>query len=257
MPSVELTVKAILFDSDGTLIDSTPAVKRTIARWCAVQGVDPREFAAAQHGTRAKDLLRRFATTPKKGSEMSEEELDAAVEELEKSVSETARQMKAHGEGSGIVALPGVLELLATLQGGGGAQWGIVTSATRIHAVPALKLAGILAPPVMVTGEQVATGKPSPESYLIGVDRLRDLQPDLMPLDVLVVEDAPAGFESASAAGARLLAVCTGPVEAAEVHNAASKVNGTVVVRDLTAVSVVRCSSESITLRVELADVMM
>ncbi|BGP00915.1 DL-glycerol-3-phosphatase [Rhodotorula toruloides] len=249
MPSVELTVKAILFDSDGTLIDSTPAVKRTIARWCAVQGVDPREFAAAQHGTRAKDLLRRFATTPKKGSEMSEEELDAAVEELEKSVGETARQMKAYGEGSGIVALPGVLELLATLQGGG-AQWGIVTSATRIHAVPALELAGILAPPVMVTGEQVSTGKPSPEPYLIGIDRLRDLQPDLMPLDVLVVEDAPAGFESAYSAGARLLAVCTGPVEAAEVRNAASKVNGAVVVKDLTAVSVIRCSSESITLRV-------
>ncbi|KAL7343019.1 HAD-superfamily hydrolase, subfamily IA, variant 3 [Rhodotorula toruloides] len=224
MPAVELTVKAILFDSDGTLIDSTPAVKRTIARWCAVQQVDPREFAAAQHGTRAKDLLRRFATTPKKGSEMSEEELDAAVEELEKSVGETARQMKAHGEGSGIVALPGVLELLAKLQGGG-AQWGIVTSG------------------------------------------LRDLQPDLMPLDVLVVEDAPAGFESAYSAGARLLAVCTEPVEAAEVQEAASKVNGAVVVKDLTAcvfrrllldvtaVSVLQCSSESITLRVELADI--
>lgn len=146
MPAVELTVKAILFDSDGTLIDSTPAVKRTIARWCAVQQVDPREFAAAQHGTRAKDLLRRFATTPKKGSEMSEEELDAAVEELEKSVGETARQMKAHGEGSGIVALPGVLELLAKLQGGG-AQWGIVTSGEKqfswslpVHVVGSLLL---------------------------------------------------------------------------------------------------------------------
>lgn len=56
-----------------------------------------------------------------------------------------------------------------------------------------------------------------------------------MPLDVLVVEDAPAGFESAYSAGARLLAVCTEPVEAAEVQEAASKVNGAVVVKDLTA----------------------
>ncbi|BGP23459.1 haloacid dehalogenase-like hydrolase domain containing protein [Rhodotorula toruloides] len=234
MPSVELTVKTILFDLDRTLIDSTRAVKKTIARWCGNQGVDPREFTAAQHGTRARDLLRHFATTPKKGSDMSEEELDAAVDELEKSIGETAREMKAHGEGSGIVALPWVLDLLAKLQAGG-AQWGIVTSATRIHAVPAIELAGIPAPPVMVTGEQVTAGKPSPEPYLTGVDRLRDLQPDLTPLDVLVVEDAPAGFESAYAAGSRLLAVCTGPVEAAEVHEAASKVSGAVVVKDLTA----------------------
>lgn len=127
MPSVELKVKAILFDSDGTLIDSTPAVRRTIARWCVAQNVDPREFAAAQHGTRAKDLLRRFATMPKKGSEMSEEELDVAVEELEKSVGETAREMMEMGEGGGFVALPGVLDLLAKLDAGG-AQWGIVTS---------------------------------------------------------------------------------------------------------------------------------
>lgn len=73
MPPVELTVSAILFDSDGTLVDSTPAVRATISRWCAAQGVNPREFAAAQHGTRAKDLLRRFAAKSKQGSEMSEE----------------------------------------------------------------------------------------------------------------------------------------------------------------------------------------
>ncbi|BGP38511.1 DL-glycerol-3-phosphatase [Rhodotorula kratochvilovae] len=118
MPTVELTVRAILFDSDGTLIDSTPAFR-----------VDPREFAAAQHGTRAKDLLRRFARVPKLGSEMSEEELDEAVEELEREVGRTAKRMADEGKG-GIVMLPGVEELLKGL-GEGGARWGIVTSELR------------------------------------------------------------------------------------------------------------------------------
>jgi len=126
MPPVELTVSAILFDSDGTLVDSTPAVRATISRWCAAQGVNPREFAAAQHGTRAKDLLRRFAAKPKQGSEMSEEELDEAVEELEREVGRTASEMAREGKG-GIVMLPGVETLLTGLREGG-AAWGIVTS---------------------------------------------------------------------------------------------------------------------------------
>lgn len=126
MASIELTVSAILFDSDGTLIDSTPAVRATIQRWCAAQGVDPRAFAAAQHGTRARDLLRRFAVHPKRGSEMSESELDEAVEELEREVGRTANRWAQQGEG-GIVMLPGVAELLEKLREGA-ASWGIVTS---------------------------------------------------------------------------------------------------------------------------------
>jgi len=126
MASIELTVSAILFDSDGTLIDSTPAVRATIQRWCAAQGVDPRAFAAAQHGTRARDLLRRFAVRPKRGSEMSEVELDEAVEELEREVGRTASRMAQQGEG-GIVMLPGVAKLLEKLREGA-ASWGIETS---------------------------------------------------------------------------------------------------------------------------------
>lgn len=106
---------------------------------------------------------------------------------------------------------------------------------------------------MLVTGEQVSAGKPAPEPYLAGIDRafasfdagrsladsfapgLRERQADLTPLDVLVVEDALAGFESAYAAGARLLAVCTGPVAAKEVDEAAGKISGALVVKDLTA----------------------
>ncbi|GAA5851440.1 hypothetical protein JCM9279_001067 [Rhodotorula babjevae] len=252
MASIEVAVSGILFDSDGTLVDSTPAVRRTIQRWCASQGVDPRAFAAAQHGTRAVDLLRRFAVVPKRGSEMSEAELDAAVEELEREVGRTAARMAQQGEG-GIVMLPGVAELLNGLREGG-ATWGVVTSATRTHACAALDAAGItstsLHVPVLVTGELVNEGKPHPSPYLAGLAAMQRLRPSLEAKDVLVIEDAPAGLQSGAAAGCRVLAVCTGPVAAADVAQAASEIDGAIVVRDLTSVELVSCTSESITLRI-------
>ncbi|BGP14453.1 DL-glycerol-3-phosphatase [Rhodosporidiobolus nylandii] len=211
---IELSVRAILFDSDGTLIDSTPAVKLTIARWCVAQGVGPRDFAAAHHGTRAVDVLRRFMRVPKLGSECSEEELTREVEVLERSVGETAAKMKKEGKGQGIVMLPGVAGFLSELREGG-ACWGIVTSATATHAYPALDAAGVgyEAPqvPFVVTGEMVSAGKPDPAPYLAGLAELRKLLPDLKPHEVLVVGDAPADLQSGKAAGCRVLGVCTGP----------------------------------------------
>ncbi|TNY18884.1 HAD-superfamily hydrolase, subfamily IA, variant 3 [Rhodotorula diobovata] len=228
MPPVELTVSAILFDSDGTLVDSTPAVRATISRWCAAQGVNPREFAAAQHGTRAKDLLRRFAAN----------ELDEAVEELEREVGRTASEMAREGKG-GIVMLPGHRDLRwvarSSIDYVASRQASLTSShaATRTHACAALDAAGIDSTPpnvpVLVTGELVAHGKPHSEPYLAGLARAAGLEAK----DVLVVEDAPAGLQSGASAGCRILAVCTGPVPANEVAQAVAEIPGAVVVRDL------------------------
>ncbi|GAA5855899.1 hypothetical protein JCM8547_000404 [Rhodosporidiobolus lusitaniae] len=250
---MELTVRAILFDSDGTLIDSTPAVRLTIARWCAQQGVDPRTFAAAQHGTRTVDLLRRFMMVPKKGSECTDEELEEESEKLEKSVVETAKRMKEEGKGSGIVMLPGVEALLTKLREGG-ATWGIVTSGTRTHAFPALDAAEIghqlPSVPFVVTGDLVNRGKPAPDPYLAGFAELRKLIPDLKADEVLVIEDAPSGLQSGRAAGCRVLGVTTGPVSAEEVAEAARQINGALVVKDLTSVELLSASPGEIRLRV-------
>ncbi|GAA5974215.1 hypothetical protein JCM11641_003331 [Rhodosporidiobolus odoratus] len=250
---MEITVRAILLDSDGTLLSTTPAVLRTIGAWCIAQSVDPRQVAAAHHGTRSIDLLRRFMRVPKLGSECTEEELQAEVEKLEGGVVETARKMKEQGK-EGIEKLPGVETLLNKLREGGSA-WGIVTSATSTHAFPALDVAGIghSCPevPFVVTGEMVQKGKPDPAPYLAGLAELRKLIPDLKPEEVLVIEDAPSGLISGKAAGCRVLGVCTGPVKAEEVLEAAKEVEGAVVVKDLSQVEIVSCSSKEVKLRFE------
>lgn len=73
-----------------------------------------------------RDNVRKFQTVPKKGSEMTEEELDVAARKIEYSIAEEGRLLKEAG-GRGIERLPGVEKFLKQLQQGG-ARWGIVTS---------------------------------------------------------------------------------------------------------------------------------
>ena len=64
--------------------------------------------------------------------------------------------------------------------------------------------AGLTAPEVLVTADQVRRGKPAPDPYLLAADRL-----GVDPARCLVVEDAPLGLEAARAAGCATLAVVT------------------------------------------------
>ena len=65
-----------------------------------------------------------------------------------------------------------------------------------------LGAAGIVPPPLMVTGEIVTNGKPDPEGYLLGAKRMH-----ADPKDTLVFEDAKAGIDAGLAAGARVIAI--------------------------------------------------
>jgi sugar-phosphatase len=99
----------------------------------------------------------------------------------------------------GIVPIAGAPELLASLPP---ETWTIVTSADTVLAKARLGAAGILPPPLMVTGEIVTNGKPDPEGYLLGATRM-----GADPKDCLVFEDAKAGIDAGLAAGARVIAI--------------------------------------------------
>jgi sugar-phosphatase len=79
-----------------------------------------------------------------------------------------------------------------------------VTSGSRPVATLRLRAAGLPAPEVFVTGEEVHHGKPDPEPYLTAAARMQ-----LSPSDCLVIEDAPAGVDAGVAAGMKVLAVAT------------------------------------------------
>lgn len=174
---------ALLFDLDGTLIDSTAAVVRSWRRWCEEYGVSAEAFARVHaHGRPAVDLVADLLPAGQV------DEALARIVEIEV------------GDLDGVVALPGAHALLDAVPPD---RWAVVTSCTAPLARARLAHTGI-APPVLVTASDVTRGKPDPEPYLLGAKRL-----GVPPEDCVVVEDAPAGLAAARAAGMRTVAVLT------------------------------------------------
>ncbi|CAI0708073.1 sugar phosphatase [Serratia ficaria] len=178
--------KGFLFDLDGTLVDSLPAVERAWINWAKRRGVSPQDVLDFIHGKQAITSLRHFMPGE------SEEAIQREFLLLE--------QVEAQ-DTDGVRALPGAAALLAQLNALG-IPWAIVTSGSVPVASARRQAAGLPQPEVFITAEQVRHGKPQPDAYLLGAERL-----GLAPRDCVVVEDAPAGILSGLAAGCQVIAV--------------------------------------------------
>ena len=88
-----------------------------------------------------------------------------------------------------------------------------MTSAPRALARARLRAAGIPTPGALVTGEDVASGKPAPDGYLLGAKRL-----GFAATDCLVFEDAAAGVEAAMAAGAGVVVIVSAQARQTRAH---------------------------------------
>jgi sugar-phosphatase len=178
-----VTARAILFDLDGVLVDSTPAVTRVWARWAVQHGFEPERTVREAHGRPSIESIRELL--PHADHEALNRELEA------QEIADT----------DGVIPLPGALELLNSLPAD---RWAIVTSCTRDLAEVRIRVAGLPLPANIVTSSEITNGKPDPEPYLKGASKL-----DINPADCLVVEDVPAGIRSGKAAGARVIALRT------------------------------------------------
>ena len=173
---------AVLFDMDGTLIDSTTVVVRSWLRWAREESLDPRRLANS-HGIPARGIIEGL---------LPAERVDDAVERIE------AIEL---ADTDGIAVLPGAAAALLALEGGHSA---IVTSCTRPLAAARIDATGLAAPALVVTASDVERGKPHPDPFLLAARRL-----SVDPADCLVVEDAPGGLRAARSAGCATLAVTT------------------------------------------------
>ncbi len=176
---ISLPFKGLLFDLDGTLVNSLAAVDRAWRTWATEFGLDPDYVAPRIHGRRAVDSILLL------GPHLDQQAAFLRLEHLEATDTE------------GVVSMPGAIEFLRSLQG---IPWGIVTSGSRPIALPRLKAGGIEPPEVFVTAEQISNGKPHPEGFLEGARRL-----DLPPTKVVAFEDTLAGVRAAHAAGMKVV----------------------------------------------------
>jgi len=180
---IEIVCSGVLFDMDGVLVDSTPAVERAWAAWAATRGLDPTEIVKRAHGRPSISTIRELLPHADHSAE------DRVVERLEIE------------DIDGVIALPGAKELLAALPQ---QKIAVVTSATRPLAGVRLRAAGIPIPPALVTASDCKHGKPDPEPYLKGAASVA-----APPSDCIVIEDAPAGIRAGKSAGARVIALQT------------------------------------------------
>ncbi|KAJ7651939.1 HAD-like domain-containing protein [Mycena polygramma] len=221
MTRTTIIVDAILFDMDGTLIDSTPGVVKAWATFCQDYDLgDPAKVVHETHGRRLYDTLKEYC-----GISNDESKLLAEIDRFEEEVIN-----------GGPLVLPGVSALLTQLWTETAFGWTIVTSATNNYAPRALERCLIPLPRAgIVTSNDVSHGKPHPAPYLAGAAKC-----GVDPTKCLVIEDAisgghprgfcvlnlrsqhGAGIRAGKAAGSVVLAVCTSTTRNVIVNSGAA-----------------------------------
>ena len=176
------TFGALLFDMDGTILNSIAAAERVWAAWAQRHGLDVVSFLPTIHGVRAIETITALQLPGVDPQAEVHALLLAEIEDME-----------------GVEAIEGAAAFLASLPPD---RWAIVTSSPRKLALRRLEAAGLPPPAVFVTGEDVERGKPAPDCFLLAAQRLGQKIEDC-----LVFEDAPAGIQAAEAAGAALVVV--------------------------------------------------
>jgi mannitol-1-/sugar-/sorbitol-6-phosphatase len=172
---LDLSCRAVLFDLDGVLVDSTSSAERAWSQWAVEHSLPAEKVLEGLHGRRSTDTVSAWLPDSEHAAAL------ARIEALEQ------------GDVAGIHAIPGAAELLAGLPG----NWAIVTSGTPALLAARLRAAELPTPPVVISGADVVNGKPAPDGYLRAAAALA------IPIsDCIVVEDAPAGIAAGRAAGA-------------------------------------------------------
>ena len=181
MSVVEVRAAGMLFDMDGVLVSSIASANRCWRRWAEHYEVKVQESFEIPHGTRAEEIVKMLAPWVDVAEGLRR------IEDME--IADVAD----------IVTLPGARELLESLPL---ERWAIVTSATDRLLEARLHAAKLPQPERLISANMVTRGKPDPQPYLLGAERL-----GVAAKDCLVFEDAPSGVRAGVGAGARVAGV--------------------------------------------------
>lgn len=178
-----LNCQAVLFDLDGTLVESTFFIERLWQDWGVQHGVTPQRMSEVMHGRPAVEIINIVAPHVS---------VHEAIHALE--TAEISRM-------DGMKTYAGAKELLNSLPP---MQWAIVTSGSLRVASARLNYAKLPRPYVFITADDIKAGKPAPDAYLLAAKRLF-----INPGNCVVVEDAPAGIQAGKSAGMKVVGIAS------------------------------------------------
>lgn len=175
-------VAAVFLDLDGALLDTGAEIDQIWRQWAQQRGLDFSSFAHRIHSQRIQEILK--SVDPQLNADNESHALEAALYDAAGRYSKLRAGARA------------LLDALA------GTPWGVVTQASGNVAHARMAQAGLEAPPLLVGAEQVNSGRPDPEPYLMAA---RYYQVD--PRDCLVIESDENGIRAARAAGMTVIAL--------------------------------------------------
>ncbi len=179
--ATKIDCEAILFDLDGVLIDSTSCIERHWQEWSQTNNIDLGLILQNAHGVRTIETMQIVAP-----------HLDSEKEAAKFTANEII-------DTEGVVAIPGARKLIDQIPED---QWTIVTSGSYDLVQARLLKAGLPMPKAIITADDVTQGKPSPEPYLKGAQKIG------VPIDqCCIVEDAPIGVKAGKSAGAKVIGI--------------------------------------------------
>jgi HAD superfamily hydrolase (TIGR01509 family) len=183
--------KAVIFDLDGTLVDTEAVWAEAQSRWMKSHGKTYElSFQKEMMGKPTKECVRLMA---------ERYGLDKSPEEL---AQERLHFFQSAFDDMGFVEKPGACDLINALKDTG-IIVAMATSSKREYAEAALNALKCHKQFDSVTcGEDVENGKPAPDIYLKAASKI-----GIAPEDCVVIEDAPSGIVGAKNAGAKIIGI--------------------------------------------------
>jgi beta-phosphoglucomutase len=182
-------LKCVIFDMDGVLVDSHPIHRRAWRRCLSSTGmiVSEQDMEIIFEGRKREEILRFFL------GELSDDQIRAYGGK---------KEALFHEESGAMGMIPGVREFLDEIAGAH-IPMAVASSGSRSrvnHLLDRFDLRKFFR--FVVTGDDVAKGKPAPAIFLKAAAGL-----DVAEKDALVVEDSVSGVQAAKAAGMKCLGV--------------------------------------------------
>jgi HAD superfamily hydrolase (TIGR01509 family) len=191
-----MPVKHILFDNDGTIVDSEIIASRIMLRHLALHGVNlsEQEYNMRYPGLRTRDIL--IALREEEGFRPPENFIQMVHEEHNREFHRSLR------------AIPGMTSLFRSLK----VPKSMVSNGSVRHVDACLRRVRLRSAVDghIFSAEQVGNPKPSPDVYLHALETLR-----LKPSETLAVEDSTTGVLAAKSAGIQVV----GFLAATHIHD--------------------------------------
>lgn len=178
MPRLE--ARKLLFDLDGTLVDSSVSISTIWRAWAAKYEQPFDDVLKFSHGRKAIDTMAKFLGQRDDLNAMSDRFIRDEIQNTK-----------------GVRAIAGVQTFLASLRP---EDWAIVTSCVRPLAEGRMNAAEMVRPSILITADMLTHGKPHPEGYLRAAREM-----GVTPDDCIVFEDSVSGLEAAKNAKMRAI----------------------------------------------------